>query len=281
MSFGLFRYTSGYPFLVSHLCKIMDEELLPQKSEKSWTTDDLEWAVNRLIRENNTNFESLIKQLTNNNALADLIYAIAVDGEYFSYNIHHPLVNLAVIHGMVRSRGGRLVIHNQIYNQVIINYMTDNLHLLQLSKGSTQSASYHNDDRSLNMVRVLERFQAFMKAEYSKKDADFIEKQGRLLFLAFLKPIINGAGHDFKEPQISEEKRLDVVITYYEHKYIAELKIWYGQKYHEKGLIQLADYLESQGLTEGYLVIFDKNEIKNWGTDKQIVNGKEIFMIWV
>jgi hypothetical protein len=281
MSFGLFRYTSGYPFLVSRLCKIMDEELLPQKSEKSWTTDDLEWAVKRLIRENNTNFETQIKNLENNPALYQAVYEIAVENETRSFNIHNPMTNLAFIYGLFVDRNGYIAIHNRIYSEVILNYMIDKVEETHVSKAGRFGGGYRNENRTLNMARILERFQAFMKAEYSKKDADFIEKQGRLLFLAFLKPIINGAGHDFKEPQISEEKRLDVVITYYEYKYIAELKIWYGQKYHEKGLIQLADYLESQGLTEGYLVIFDKNEIKNWGTDKQIVNGKEIFMIWV
>jgi hypothetical protein len=101
------------------------------------------------------------------------------------------------------------------------------------------------------------------------------------VFLAFLKPIINGAGYDFKEPQISEEKRLDVVITYYEHKYIAELKLWHGQKLHEKGLIQLTNYLESQQLSEGYLLIFDHVEVKKWANEWIVAHGKRIFMIWV
>ena len=57
-----------------------------------------------------------------------------------------------------------------------------------------------------------------MKEQYSSLDADFIEREGRLLFLAFIKPIINGVGFDFKEVQISEEKRLDIVIIYNNHK---------------------------------------------------------------
>jgi len=55
--------------------------------------------------------------------------------------------------------------------------------------------------------------------------------------MAFLKPIINGSGYDFKEVQISDEKRLDLVITYINNKYIAELKLWHGEKAHEKGLL--------------------------------------------
>ena len=48
------------------------------------------------------------------------------------------------------------------------------------------------------------------RQEYSSKDAPFLERNGRLVFFAFLKPILNGWGFAFKEPQISEEKRLDV-----------------------------------------------------------------------
>jgi PD-(D/E)XK nuclease superfamily len=131
------------------------------------------------------------------------------------------------------------------------------------------------------MEAVMLGFQAFMKKEYSKKDRDFLEKNGRLVFLAFLKPIINGSGYDFKEPQISEEKRLDVVITYFNHKYVAELKIWYGEKAHQKGLLQLVDYLNIQGLDEGYLLIFDHSETKNWQSEWREVEGKRIFAVWV
>ena len=89
------------------------------------------------------------------------------------------------------------------------------------------------------MKLVLIKFQQFMKEQYSSKDIKFLEKNGRTLFLAFLKPIINGVGFDFKEVQISQEQRLDIVVTYNNFKYIIELKLWYGQSYHEKGIKQL------------------------------------------
>jgi hypothetical protein len=60
-----------------------------------------------------------------------------------------------------------------------------------------------------NVQKALLKVQELMKSEYSKRDCDFLERQGRLVFLAFLKPILNGHGHAFKEPQTSEEKRLD------------------------------------------------------------------------
>ena len=88
----------------------------------------------------------------------------------------------------------------------------------------------------LDLKKILLKFKQFIKEQYSDIDSRFIEREGRLLFLAFIKPIINGVGFDFKEVQISEEKRLDVVITYLSNKYLVELKIWRGEDYHQKGL---------------------------------------------
>lgn len=122
-----------------------------------------------------------------------------------------------------------------------------------------------------------------MKKEYSQRDQKFLERHGRLIFLAFLKPIIKGKGYDFKEAQASEEKRMDVIVTYERKKFIMELKIWRGQKEHEKGIAQLTDYLESQGLSTGYLVIFDFNRKtgKVYKKKRIALKGKDIFAVWV
>ncbi len=120
-----------------------------------------------------------------------------------------------------------------------------------------------------------------MKEQYSAKDQEFLERNGRLIFLAFVKPIINGRGFDFKEVQISEEKRLDVVITFYQQQYVVELKKWYGQEAHERGLIQLMDYLDRQGVKEGYLIIYDFRNKKQWQQKELIVKGKKVFVVWV
>ena len=120
-----------------------------------------------------------------------------------------------------------------------------------------------------------------MKEQYSKKDAIFLEREGRLLFLAFIKPIINGLGFDFKEVQISEEKRLDVVITYNSNKYIIELKVWRGEEYHEKGLKQLVNYLDINNQDRGYLLVFNFNKNKEYKKEELIIEGKEIFEVFV
>jgi hypothetical protein len=276
----LFYYTSGYPFLVSKLCKMLDEDII---KNGEWAAKDVEFAVKKLVNENNTNFDSLIKNLENNQELYDAVYEVAIASDFVPFNVHSPVISLGMLHGIfVAENGdGRVIIHNRIYVEVIVNYMIDKMRRAKLANRSDLGSGYKNDDKTLNMEAVMLGFQTFMKKEYSKKDRDFLEKNGRLVFLAFLKPIINGSGYDFKEPQISEEKRLDVVITYLHQKFVAELKLWYGEKAHAVGLKQLSDYLDRQNLDTGYLLIFDHSGVKKWHSEWLETDGKKIFMVWV
>lgn len=258
----------------------MDEEVLPTKETKEWTEDDLEHAVRQLVLETNTNFETVIKNLENNANLYQIVYKMLVEVEFQDYNVHDPNISLGIMLGILKNGRG-IKIHNRIYEELIYHYMTSktksNLSLAEY----TISKDFKLPNNELNMELVLRKFQSFMHEHYSKHDRDFLERNGRLVFLAFMKPILNGHGYDFKEAQISEERRLDVTITFYQHKYVAELKIWRGKVAHEEGLLQLEDYLNRLELTEGYLIIFDHAEIKSWNAEWIDHFGKKIFVVWV
>jgi AAA-like domain len=276
----LFYHTSGYPFLVSKLCKMFDEDILPEKAERTWTVSDVDLTVSQVVRENNTNFESLIKNLEDYPALYELVYKKLVEGENEIYSIHDPIVSLGLIHGIFKNGSG-ITMHNRIYEAIIYDYMASKARSKVLMTPFAHGKDYKLPDNGLNMETVLLKFQAFMREQYSQKDHDFIERNGRLIFLSFLKPIINGYGYDFKEVQISEERRIDVTITYFHHKYVAELKVWHGEKAHQEGLEQLADYLDRLALSEGYLLIFNKNKRKTWKNSHIEAHGKKIFIVWV
>jgi len=276
----LFYYTSGYPFLVSKLCKIFDEDLLPEKAEQIWTTHDVDTAARQLIGEDNTNFQEMSKNLDNNPALYALTKAVAIDGEAYAFEANDPIATLGLLYGIFANRNG-LAIHNRIYQEVITNKMSFRTQREQSQLLTRYDALFQLPGNQLDTHGMLRKFQELMRPENSQKDRDFLERQGRLVFLAFLKPILNGHGHAFKEPQTSEERRLDVVITYHQHQYVIELKLWRGPAAHQKGLDQLADYLDRLGLEAGALLIFDHNKVKKeWKQEEIIHNGKRIFAVW-
>ena len=274
----LFYHTSGYPFLVSKLCKTIDEDILPDKTEKTWTLDDMDESVRLILREKNTNFDSLITNLENDAAFYNFVYRIIMEGEIVVFNPHEPMIEKGIMHGIFK-RNGQIKIHNRIYEQILYDYMTAKT-AVAMKSDFNYANHFVLDDDSLDMQAALLKFQQVMKEEFSEKDATFLERYGRLVFLSFLAPILNGKGHSFKEVQTSEEKRLDIIATYNEHKYIIELKRWYGDVYHEKGIKQLCNYLDIQGERTGFFVIFEHNIVKSCLKEWIERDGKRIFAVW-
>ena len=275
----LYYYTSGYPFLVSKLCKTIAEDILPKKNDKTWTLDDVETSVHLLLKENNTNIDSLIKNLENNKDLYDLVYRVIIEGDIIPFNPDAPLILRGVMYGIFKENG-QVKIHNRLYEQRLYNYMTTKT-MLELKPPYDFGNQFTLENNALDMPSVLLKFQQFMKEEYNEKDKSFLERNGRLVFLSFFAPILNGKGYTFKEVQTSEEKRLDIVTTYFQHKYIIELKRWYGEDYHKKGIAQLTNYLDIHGVDLGYLVIFEHNKIKSGRQEWIEEKGKKIFAVWV
>ena len=272
----IYFYTSGYPFLVSRICQIIDENL-----GASWTEENMIRAVKLLLLENNTLFDDLVKNMENNKELQNLIESIVINGKIISFNLSNPIINLGTIFGILSERDNKVSISNRIYEQYIYDYLSSKI---EVSNNVLEKYNFKSDfieGNGLNIEKILLRFQQFMKEQYSEKEEKFLEREGRLLFLAFIKPIINGVGFDFKEVQISEEKRLDIVITYNNHKYIIELKIWHGDNYHQKGLKQLVNYLDINEQNKGYLLVFNFNKNKEYKKEEVIIDNKEITIVFV
>jgi hypothetical protein len=276
----LFYYTSGYPFLVSKLCKIFDEELLAEKAEKTWTTHDVDVAARQLIGETNTNFDELSKNLDNNPDLYRLTQSIAIDSEQYPFNPNNPTAQLGILYGIFANRNG-LAIHNRIYQEVITNKMMFLMQFENRTLLQRYDTAFRLPGNRLDIQKVLLKFQELMRYEHHKENGKLLEREARLVFLAFLSPILNSHGYALKEPQTSEEKRLDVLVTYYQHRYVIELKLWYGQTAHEAGLDQLIGYLNRLGIDEGFLLIFDPRVKKEWKSEDIIHQGKRVFAVWV
>jgi len=280
----LHHYTSGYPYLVSKLCKLIDEEILPNRPEKNGFVEDVETAFKMIVDEGYTTtlFDSLIKNLENNQELYELIFHLLLNGKSLNFTIADPVINLGHLYGILKpSDKGHCQIHNRIFEQRIYAYMLSKTMRTQYGDINGFGGPEYLTADGLDVQLILQRFQAFMQENYSKPDQKFLEREGRLLFLAFLKPILNGRGFEFKEPVVADERRMDIVITYQDKRYVIELKRWYGEKYHQDGLQQLSDYLDIYSLQKGYLLIYDFNKGKSYKEEQIQFQDKEIFAVWV
>ncbi|WP_175490792.1 hypothetical protein [Clostridium gasigenes] len=65
LSKEIYKFTNGYPFLVSRICQIIDENILKNR-DKAWDEFHIQKAMKILLEENNTLFDDLIKNMENN-----------------------------------------------------------------------------------------------------------------------------------------------------------------------------------------------------------------------
>lgn len=107
----IYDYTSGYPVLVSGICKLMDENL-------KWSESAVAEAVKVILKENNALFESLINKIEDYPDLYDYLYQILIDGRRISYNPDDSVIKLAMMYGFVKEENGSVVIANRILKHV-------------------------------------------------------------------------------------------------------------------------------------------------------------------
>lgn len=270
-------YTDGYPFLVSWLCKWMDENC-----NGEWEKQCVDDAEKELLKSDNTLFDDMIKNIENNHELRKAVSGILLDGLHIPFVKSEPAINLGILFGIFAEKDGAVAIANVTFETYLYNHMIAGKVLENYAFGRLEKNQFI-ENGVLNMERALQKFQEIMKAEYRQEDEQFYESQGRLLFLCFMKPIINGKGSYYVEPETRSHTRMDVVISYGGQEYIIELKIWHGEEYRQKGLRQLEEYLDSRNCDKGYLISFNFNKGKKYLCNKLVLEncGKEIYEIVV
>ena len=264
-------YTSGYPFLVSRLCQIIDEK------DYGWDKEGVLQAVNFLLKEGNTLFDDMQKKLTQFSGLSDMLRRIIFGGQRVGYSYYDRDINIAVMFGYVKEQDGAAVISCRIFETWLYNYFISN------DKGSAiyQNGEYDKSrfirDGRLDMRYLLERFCLHFNEIYRPEHDDkFVEANGRQIFLTYLRPIINGVGNYYVEAQTRDLTRTDVVVDYRGEQYVIELKIWHGERYNEEGEQQLRRYLDYFQVDRGYLVSFCFGKNKQPGIREVEVDKRTI-----
>ena len=266
----LYDYTGGYPFLVSRLCQIMDDSAL------SWDKTGFLKAVNVLQNEQNTLFDDLVKKIQQFPELRKLFVDILFAGIKRSFTAYDRYMQLAEMFCFVRNDNGTAVIANRILETFLYNlFLAEEKNSALYSTGASEKSQFIVDGK-LNMRHLLERFVEHYNEIYADRDSQFLERNGRQLFLLYLRPIINGVGNYYIEAQTRNETRTDVIVDYMGQQYVLEMKIWHGNAYNEKGEKQLAEYLEYFHLDKGYLVSFCFNQSKQTGVTDRLIEGKQI-----
>lgn len=263
LSSMIYAYTDGYPYMVSRICKLLEERIL---ETPAWTEEGFLEAVRLFVKEPNTLFDDMVKKLEEYPALKSKLKDILFRGVRYSYETDHPIINIGKMFGFMKDDQGFAAVANRIFEMKLYNLLLSETE--DCSEADIISADIKNQfviHGMLQMDLVMRKFYEYFEEICKNNSEKFIEDEGRRIFLMFLRPIINGTGNYYVEAQTRDRTRTDVIVDFRGRRSVIELKLWRGKAYQQRGEEQLFEYLEYYHLQKGYLLSFNFNKNKKTG----------------
>ena len=275
---AVWRWTRGQPWLVNAIANDCVAKIHGNRFGETITVEDVEAAKEEIIRRRDTHVDSLMERMREPRVRRIVEPLISGDKSDVTYNDddYRYITDL----GLLRVDRGALVPANPMYAEIIGRYLSRGEQDAMIR--SVPETPWVKDD-GLDMPGLMAAFQQFWR-ENSGADRDIMgyrESVPHLVLMAFLQRVTNGGGHINREMALGTG-RLDLCVEFRGARYAIEVKTSSNFQ-GEKSYAQCAKYLDSLGLAEGWMPIFEKSKDKSWDekiySRDETVDGKTIHVI--
>ncbi|MDM8560511.1 AAA-like domain-containing protein, partial [Candidatus Parabeggiatoa sp. HSG14] len=273
---AIYENTKGQPGLV---CALADH-LVKTVKNRAVTQNDFLIALDYfLTAKYDKNILNIVQKAKEKKAF---MYRLLFGDESIDFNVHTEDVAYLHANGVVENIEGHVGMSVPLYNKCII----------------TAFRPIYNGERKHYGIKASDTFEEYLKGEglnihaLLNKYRQYVRRRG---FKAFdTEKLKEGAWHysldgfinffiEALEGQTfievpSGAGRTDILIVYKGHRYLIETKVFSNNTLFNKGKGQLAEYLKSEGLDEGYYVVFS-----NLHTDEDVlyfsdsINQRQIY----
>ena len=280
---SIHKQTAGQPFLVSRFAQILTEELDIPKTE-SITMAHFSKAHAQLLEEDNVNFTHLLTNIRKNPRFESVLMRIMARDEGVDFNLRSEVISELATYGVIaRGADGMCEIINPIYLYCILQAfkaVVNGLEEKYLPEENSEGfLDYLTLAGQVNVELLLDNFRDFIaRAGFKILQVPDTpqESVGRHLLLAYLDQFVKTIGGFMYIEVQTGRGRMDIIITHNQQKYIIETKIWRGDSRYQAGKKQLVTYLRSEGVTEGYYIVFDHREEPEPRVETETIEGLTI-----
>lgn len=249
----LHKATRGQPWLINRLGTILTVNVKPQTLEPI-RESDVEEAIKLLLNEKNAHFDNLYEKAK---LYKETFIEIVFD--HVGYNPDNEDQGWLEQYGLIKKQNGHAVVANPIYKS---RYVKTFFKEMDAYPGLSPH-DYMLPGNRLDMIKVLLHFERYITQigvnAFYKEEKPY-EKTGQFLLTAWLYQFVSGGNGELRYELPSGIGRMDILLTYQDHKYIIETKINRHnlERTIEDGVAQVAEkYLASEKVDEGFLVVFD------------------------
>ena len=280
---AIHKQTAGQPVLVNRFAQILTEELEVPKTEPI-TMAHFSEAHAQLLEEDNVNFTHLLTNIRRDPRFESLLMRIMAREEGVDFNLRSDVVSELATYGVIaRGDDGMCEIINPIYLYCILQAFKAVVNGLEdeyLPEGTREGfLDYLTPAGLIDMEALLDNFRDFIVRvgfQILQVPDTPQESVGRHLLLAYLDQFIKLIGGFMHIEVPTGRGRMDIIIIHNQQKYIVETKIWRGDGRYQSGKKQLAAYLRSEGVTEGYYIVFDHRQSPEPQVKTEVLEGLTI-----
>lgn len=272
-----FDLSRGHPWLVNALADQAVRREVPDRAAPV-TAAHIESAKERIILDRRTHIDSLIAKLRDPRVRRILDPMIA--GERARGDALDDDFAYVIGLGLLRRNNGTYEIANPIYREVIPRALT----YVDQGQIQIQTAPFVRADGALDVPKLMAAWQQFWREDghLAAEGFQYRESGPHLMLMAFLQRILNGGGRIEREYALGRGA-LDLVIEWKGARHAVEVKVRRDSQTEERAIEQVGGYLDSLGLAEGWLIMFDLRSTQPWSErlwNKDVEHaGKRIHLV--
>jgi hypothetical protein len=277
----LARLTDGQPFLVNALARLCVSEGVPDRAQPV-TLPHIGQARERLILSRTTHLDSLAQRLREPR-VARIVQAVILGDEpvHVDTDDYEYVLDL----GLLRPGPAGPIPANPMYREVLVRQIALNVQ----ANLAPPWWPWASPEGRLDMPALLDAF-----LQWWRESADLLAGQvpnypeavPHLALSAFLQRVVNGGGRVHRE-FAAGRGAMDLLVAYGPDRFAIEVKRVRSRDRLEtvvdRGVAQLGRYLDTVGLEQGWLIVFDVRPNRSWEdrlwTEQRSAGGKPVVVL--
>lgn len=275
---AVYENTVGQPGLVCALCHYLVNEKVPDHSQPVTMTAFYATLKHFLTDRFDKNIVNVVQKAFEKR---DFMLRVLFSNVAIPFTVHDPTIAYLFAHGVIDNVDGSVDVAVPLYSKTLLTAFRP-----AINGEADHFVSAHDNfreyvvDGKLNVNAILNRYRAYVERRgFHAFDTEHLKEGAWHYSLdGFINFFVEQLGGDTFVETPTGRGRTDLMILYGGRKTIIETKIFLTLQRFEQGKQQLADYLTTEGLTEGYYVVFSNKHSKDDPLYfDEIIHGKRIY----
>jgi len=277
---AIYDNTLGQPGLVCALCSYLVEKLVTNRHQPVMMEHYYQAQQHFLTERFDKNIINIVQKAREKKPF---MLRLLFDNEPVVFTVDNPDIAWLYANGVVDNRDGNVDILVPLYAKRLINAFRPVINgetQYYINSPHESINKYLTPAGELNVNELLKEYRAYVRrrgfrafdTEHLKEGAWHYSLDGFLYF--FIQRL---GGQTYVEVP-SGRGRTDILLRYQGQSNLIETKVYSDETYFKRGKAQLAEYLKSEELVEGYYVVFSqKHGDKDKLNSEEVIEGKRIF----